>query len=171
MVPAPLTAEDSSAATGLGNEGRRGGVPAWFYFNRNQSSLKVESDSKYEKHFLEAIEMIKQGTSLLLSKGLFFTILLQLESTPVMGRDKTDVVILKNGDHVTGEIKSLERGKMSLSTDSMGTLSIEWEDVAQVTSQWVFEVETEMGLRTVGSLSPATEPEMTCPHERVHLLS
>ena len=103
--------------------------------------------------------MIKQGTSLLLSKGLFFTILLQPMSTPVMGRDKTDVVILKNGDRVTGEIKSLARGKMSLSTDSMGTVAIEWEDVARVTSQWIFEVETEGGLRTFGSLSPATEPE------------
>ena len=46
--------------------------------------------------------MIKQGISLPLSIGLFFTILLQLMSTPVMGRDKTDVVILKNGDHVSG---------------------------------------------------------------------
>jgi hypothetical protein len=102
--------------------------------------------------------MIKQSTFLLLNMGLFFTILSQLMSTPVMGRDKTDVVILKNGDHITGEIKSLERGKMSLSTDSMGTVKIEWEDVERVTSQWVFEVETETGLRTFGSLSPATEP-------------
>ncbi len=79
--------------------------------------------------------------------------------TPLLARDKTDVVILKNGDHVTGEIKSLARGKMSLSTDSMGTVQIEWEDVERVTSQWVFEVETETGLRTFGSLSPAAEPE------------
>ena len=103
--------------------------------------------------------MIKQSNFLLLSMGLFFTILLQLMSTPVMGRDKTDVVILKNGDHITGEIKSLERGKMSLSTDSMGTINIEWEDVERVTSQWVFEVETETGLRTFGSLSPAAESQ------------
>ena len=103
--------------------------------------------------------MIKQKISLLLPMGLFFTILLQLMSVPMIGRDKTDVVILKNGDHITGEIKSLSRGKMSLSTDSMGTVQIEWEDVERVTSQWVFEVETETGLRTFGSLSPATEPE------------
>ena len=102
--------------------------------------------------------MIKQGTSLPFSIGLFFTILLQLMSTPVMGRDKTDVVILKNGDHVTGEIKSLDRGKLSLSTDSMGTVKIEWEDVERVTSQWIFEVETEAGVRTFGSLAPASEP-------------
>ena len=92
--------------------------------------------------------MIKQKSSLLLPMGLFFTILLQLMSTSVIGRDKTDVIILKNGDHITGEIKSLARGKMSLSTDSMGTVSIEWEDVEQVTSHWFFEVETETGLRT-----------------------
>ncbi len=103
--------------------------------------------------------MIKRKISLLLSMGLFFTILSQLMSVPALGRDKTDVIILKNGDHITGEIKSLERGKMSLSTDSMGTVKIEWEDVERVTSQWVFEVETETGLRTFGSLSPATEPE------------
>ena len=103
--------------------------------------------------------MIEQGTSLLLSKGVFFTILLQLMSTPLLARDKTDVIILKNGDHVTGEIKSLQRGKLSLSTDAMGTVAIEWEDIAQVTSQWLFEVETETGLRTFGSLAPAAEPE------------
>ena len=103
--------------------------------------------------------MIKQETRLLFSTGLFFTILLQLMSTPVMGRDKTDVVILKNGDHVSGEIKSLDRGKLSLSTDSMGTVAIEWEDVERVTSQWFFEVETETGVRTFGSLAPASEPQ------------
>jgi hypothetical protein len=103
--------------------------------------------------------MIKQKISLLLSMGLFFTILSQLMSLPALGRDKTDVVILKNGDHVTGEIKALARGKLSLSTDSMGTVSIEWEDVERVTSQWVFEVETETGLRTFGSLAPAAEPK------------
>ncbi len=103
--------------------------------------------------------MIKTGASLLHSVLLFFTVMLSLMSTPLLARDKTDVVILKNGDHVTGEIKSLERGKLSLSTDSMGTVKIEWEDVERVSSQWSFEVETETGLRTFGSLSPATEPQ------------
>jgi len=103
--------------------------------------------------------MIRRRASLLLAVLLFFTVFLQIIISPLLGRDKTDVVILKNGDHVTGEIKSLERGKLSLSTDSMGTVEIEWEDVERVTSQWVFEVETETGLRIVGSLSPAVEPE------------
>ena len=101
--------------------------------------------------------MIKTGALLLRSVLLFFTVM--LISTSLLARDKTDVVILKNGDHITGEIKSLERGKMSLSTDHMGTIQIEWVEVAQVTSQWIFEVETESGLRIFGALAPADEPQ------------
>ena len=40
---------------------------------------------------------------------------------------KTDIVVLINGNDVTGEIKSLEFGELRYSTDSMGTVSIEWE--------------------------------------------
>ncbi len=103
--------------------------------------------------------MIKPGTSLLPAVLLFFTVTSEWMNSPLLAHDKTDVVILKNGDHVTGEIKSLQRGKLSLSTDSMGTVAIEWEDVARVTSQWDFEVETETGLKTFGSLAPAAEPQ------------
>ncbi len=117
---------------------------------------EVQSESGVA-HLLEANEMIKTGASLLHSVLLFFTVM--LISTSLLARDKTDVVILKNGDHISGEIKSLDRGKMSLSTDSMGTVNIEWEDVERVTSQWVFEVETEMGLKTIGALAPAAEPK------------
>ena len=50
-------------------------------------------------------------------------------TTLLEARDKTDVVRLKNGDRITGEIKELERGKLTVKTDSMGTLSIELKDV------------------------------------------
>ncbi|MFQ5936542.1 MAG: hypothetical protein ACE5LB_09050 [Acidiferrobacterales bacterium] len=41
---------------------------------------------------------------------------------------KTDKVELMNGDVITCEIKSLQRGVLRVSTDSMGTLDIEWEE-------------------------------------------
>ena len=47
---------------------------------------------------------------------------------PVARAAKTDVVVLINGNDVTGEIKSLEFGELRYSTDSMGTVSIDWED-------------------------------------------
>ena len=38
---------------------------------------------------------------------------------------KMDVVELQNGDHITGEVKSLNRGILEFDTDHMGTLCIE----------------------------------------------
>jgi len=37
---------------------------------------------------------------------------------------KTDVIVLVNGDRLTGEIKSLDRGKLTFSTNDMGTIRI-----------------------------------------------
>ena len=43
---------------------------------------------------------------------ILFTILLGI--MPVSARRNDDVVILKNGDRLTGEIKRLQRGELSL---------------------------------------------------------
>ncbi len=91
---------------------------------------------------------------------LLLCVTVQLAGTALWGRDKTDVVLLKNGDHLTGEIKGLQRGKLSLSTDSMGTVAIEWPAVQSVTSQFIFEVEASTGLKVFGLLRPAVEERM-----------
>lgn len=70
---------------------------------------------------------------------------------------RTDIVALDNGDHVTGEIKSLYRGMLTLRTDYMGTLQIEWEHVTELTSKNEFEVELADGQRVYGSLRPTAE--------------
>jgi len=65
---------------------------------------------------------------------------------------RTDVVVLRNGDRFTCEIKSLQYGYLEVDTDSISTLSIVWLDVAEVTSVHRFVVETSSGSRYVGSL-------------------
>jgi hypothetical protein len=70
---------------------------------------------------------------------------------------KTDVVTLLNGDAITGEIKELQRGLLRYSTDDMGTIYVEWDRVARVTSRNYFEVELESGLKYYGTLDPAAE--------------
>jgi len=66
---------------------------------------------------------------------------------------KTDVVIIVNGDRLTGEVKSLERGKLRFKTAATDTISIEWDDVAQLVSSQNIQVETESGSRYLGSLA------------------
>ncbi len=70
---------------------------------------------------------------------------------------KTDVVVLANGDRLTGEIKSLEQNRLKLSTDHMGTVYIEWDKIARVQSDQYLLLEREDGLRYYGQLKPGTE--------------
>lgn len=72
---------------------------------------------------------------------------------PARARDKVDVIRLKNGDNVTGEIQLLEYGQLSVSTDSMSTVEIRWPDVTAVHSRQTFIVEDNAGGRYVGTLS------------------
>lgn len=65
---------------------------------------------------------------------------------------KTDVIHLHNGDRITCEIKRLDRGRVEASTDGMGTVYIEWDDIARVESPMVFQVELESGKRLDGTL-------------------
>lgn len=69
---------------------------------------------------------------------------------------KTDVVYLKNGDRLTGEVKTLFRGKLQLSTDHMGTVYIEWEDIKEIVSNTGQAVELTNGQRLFG---PLIKPE------------
>lgn len=71
---------------------------------------------------------------------------------------KTDVVVLINGDRVTGEVKSLEFGVLSYSTDSMGTVKIDWEDVISLTTEQTLQVEIDSGTRYFGSLYQPNAP-------------
>ena len=70
---------------------------------------------------------------------------------------KTDIVYLKNGDRITGEVKSMGRGKLELSTDHMGTLFIEWEQILQLTSNTGQAVELTNGQRVYGSLEKSED--------------
>ncbi len=69
-------------------------------------------------------------------------------------REKVDVIILQNGDRVTGEIKQLDLGILTVSTDHVGTVSVEWVAVVSVESTQLFEVILSDGDQFVGTFSP-----------------
>jgi hypothetical protein len=67
-------------------------------------------------------------------------------------RDKTDVLIMRNGDRLTGQILDMQYGKLSLKTDYLGTALIEWLDIARAESPQQFVVEDVQGRYFVGTL-------------------
>jgi uncharacterized protein DUF481 len=67
---------------------------------------------------------------------------------------RTDIVSLRNGDHITGEVIKLDRGQLEFKTDDEGTIYFEWDIVASVLAAGQFEVVTTDGRRFLGSLAP-----------------
>jgi hypothetical protein len=79
-----------------------------------------------------------------------------LVTTPLFARDKSDLLIMNNGDRLTCEIKSLDASVLYVSLDYMnGTASFDWSKVRRVESKQLFLVKTEDGSVYTGTLSTA----------------
>jgi hypothetical protein len=74
--------------------------------------------------------------------------------TIVLAAPKTDVLVLVNGDRLTGEIKSLTQGKLKFKTDATGTIEVEWLYVAGLQTRQHLEVELSSGARYLGQAPP-----------------
>jgi hypothetical protein len=78
-------------------------------------------------------------------------------AAPAAFAARTDVVVLRNGDRITGEITELERGTLTFKTDDMGTLAIEWDKIQSVTAGAWFEVVDVDGRQYFGTLAPGIQ--------------
>ena len=67
---------------------------------------------------------------------------------------REDIVVMQNGDHITGEIKRLEVGILTFKTDDMETISIKWDKVKSVQTKNIFEIELQDGRVYYGSILP-----------------
>lgn len=72
---------------------------------------------------------------------------------PVAAHDKTDVVVLTNGDRYTGEIKSVEQNVLTLNTSAASTISVKWTHIVSLTSSYEYRVDVTSGKQYIGSLA------------------
>lgn len=100
----------------------------------------------------------KQGVFLGPLGARLLSILLLVTAQCAQADRKTDVITLHNGDRITGEIKSLGDGKLTLSTDAMGTINVEWQEVASLDSNYNYEVRLSDGQRFFGSPHAGAAP-------------
>ena len=75
---------------------------------------------------------------------IIFVVVLTCSCVVTYGQ-KTDKVKLKNGDNITGEIKSMKLGRLSFDMDGPGTISIKWEEVIAINSDKIFEITVRGG--------------------------
>jgi len=76
---------------------------------------------------------------------------------PTLAAPKTDVVVLKNGDRITGEIKSLEHNQLKISTDYMESVYVEWDKIRSVETNQYLLLELTDGSRVYGQLAESDE--------------
>jgi putative salt-induced outer membrane protein YdiY len=66
---------------------------------------------------------------------------------------RKDVVIMKNGDHFTGQVKRLQNGLLFVETDYVsGNIGLDWNQVQSVQSTATFHIVLKNGQRLVGKI-------------------
>jgi hypothetical protein len=91
-------------------------------------------------------------------RGIVFSLTL-LFSSPLFARESNDIIVMKNGDRMTCEIKGLSAGRLSVRLKYVqGTIGVQWSEVASLESNQLFLVQTEDGTVYTGKLSTAGTP-------------
>jgi len=86
-------------------------------------------------------------------KPFVFSILLTF-CLPLSARENTDVIVMKNGDRMTGQVKGLDSGQLYVSLPYVvQTFYVDWSQVARIESKQLFIVRTENGSVYRGTLN------------------
>jgi hypothetical protein len=75
-------------------------------------------------------------------------------SSPLLAQEKRDLIVMKNGDRFTGEIKGLSGGTLLVSLSYVdGNIAVQWSEVAHLESGRLFVVKTESGVVYTGKIA------------------
>ena len=107
----------------------------------------------------------------------FLALMLYSCVSAASSREKTDIVYMRNGDKITGEIQSLEKGQLSVKPDyASSAFAIDWGKVERLESSQLFVVTDPNGVSYSGTLTAGPHPhtitiiesaKTTLPHESV----
>ena len=85
---------------------------------------------------------------------------LLIVSSSALARTKTDIVVMKNGDRITCEIKRLEHGQLVIKPPySTTTLAVDWDEVGVIESEQLFQVNLTDGEVLNGTIQQEALPD------------
>jgi hypothetical protein len=95
-------------------------------------------------------------------------LLLTLAAVPAHAK-RHDVVVMKNGDQLSGEVKKLENGVLYLDTDYVsGSIQLDWLQVEKVQSTGHFQIVLKSGEHLAGSIGKVSAGEAPGSDFEVH---
>lgn len=81
-----------------------------------------------------------------------------LLGSPVLAKRKDDVIVMKNGDRLTGEIKKLENGQLYFKADYMlNTIQLNWALVDRLESKDLYNISLTDGRIYTGALQKTNQ--------------
>ena len=99
------------------------------------------------------MKLSAHSESVLRNTAIVITIFLFV-ACPAFGKRKDDVVVMKNGDKFTGEIKGLQYGELIFKSDYMkDSVHLDWERVGALESRDTYIVALSDGRRITGTIS------------------
>jgi hypothetical protein len=105
-------------------------VQFYYYFYLSKK-LKINQNAHHSTMRQPALKIVFPGILLLI--------------TFIGQAQKTDKVFMKNGDVITGEIKSLKFAKLRFDMTGPGNIDIKWEEVVQIRSEKLFQITLRKG--------------------------
>jgi hypothetical protein len=101
--------------------------------------------------------MMKRGAAMNIHAVVLSCVLLL--TAPLFAREDTDVIVMKNGDRITCEVKGLDGSVLYVSPSYiLGTISVDWSKVAHLESHQLFLVKTQDGSVYTGTLNTGETP-------------
>jgi putative salt-induced outer membrane protein YdiY len=95
---------------------------------------------------------------IILSSTLLFSLPLFAEESKDVAQASKDVIVMKNGDRITGDIKGLNAGVLSVRVSYIdGRIAMQWSQIAHLESNKLYLVHTESGAVYTGKLSTSGE--------------
>lgn len=89
-----------------------------------------------------------------MNRKMMFLLAIVWAVTPLHAREKSDLIVMKNGDKITCEVKGLTSDTLYISVDYiLNTLSVDWTKVDHIESNQLFLVRTEDGSVYTGAIS------------------
>lgn len=139
-----------------------GGIPCRrVSIQLRSGSADAEKPADAVRKVEEKIIMAVYGRHCRLMRSMKLPLLLfagcLLHTSGLMAEEE-DAVILKNGDKITGKIKSLNKADLKIDPDYGNNIfTIDWEEVKHIETVTNFAIETSTRLRLIGTLR--TDPD------------
>lgn len=85
-------------------------------------------------------------------RALIVALLVLAAVRPATAAPKVDSIVLVNGDRITCEVTLLRRGQLTVKTDDVGTLTVEWTKVVTLVTLTEFDISLQDGRNLFGRI-------------------